>query len=118
MSLQQVLPKIFYEEIETGLAFFVDAMGFRLSYSDDTLYIVTRDEITLLLVANAEYAQKDRPEIRIATDDIHAIYEEIKTRSPHILHPNGNTVVHKPWGLLEFAVLDPTTVCVIFQQEA
>lgn len=116
MALNQILPKVFYSDINVGLKFFIDGMGFKLGYHDDSLYIVTRDEITFLLVHNDEYAKKDRPEIRIATDDIEAIYKEIKTRAPEILHPNSSVVSHKPWGLKEFATLDPTTVCIIFQQ--
>jgi len=116
MALQQILPKVFYSEIQADLKFFIEDMGFTLGYHDQTLYIVSRDNITFLLVESHEYAIKDRPEIRIATDDIYAIYEEIKNRAPHILHPNSSTVTIKPWGLREFAVLDPTTVCIIFQQ--
>lgn len=116
MALKQILPKVFYTDINVGLKFFVEGMAFSLEYNDDSLYIVKRDEIALLLVHNAEFATADRPEIRIATDNIEAIYEEIKMRAPEILHPNSSYISHKPWGLKEFATLDPTTVCVIFQQ--
>lgn len=116
MSLLAVLPKIFYADIRTGLAFFVDGLGFELGYHDETLYIVSRDKITLLLMINEELGNADRPEIRIDTDDIEAIYGEIKARNPALLHPNLNYIKQQPWGLKEFACLDPTTVCIIFQQ--
>ncbi|WP_090781005.1 hypothetical protein [Pedobacter sp. ok626] len=116
MALKQILPKVFYSDINVGLKFFIDGMGFTLGYHDDSLYIVNRDDITFLLVDSKEFAEGDRPEIRIATDDIEAIYQEIKDRAPEILHPNSKVVSHKPWGLKEFATLDPTTVCIIFQQ--
>lgn len=116
MALKQILPKVFYSDIHVGLKFFVDGMGFTLGYHDDSLYIVSRDDTTFLLVHSTEFAVGDRPEIRIATDDIEAIYQEIKDRAPEILHPNSSTVCPKPWGLKEFATLDPTTVCIIFQQ--
>lgn len=116
MALNQILPKIFYTDINVGLKFFIEGMGFTLGYHDDALYIVKRDEITFLLVENEEYAKRDRPEIRIATDNIEAIYLDIHTRAPEILHPNSSFVRAKPWGLKEFATLDPTTVCIIFQQ--
>lgn len=116
MALKQILPKVFYSDIQVGLKFFVDGMGFALGYHDDSLYIVNRDDITFLLVHTREFAEGDRPEIRIATDDIDAIYREIKDRAPEILHPNSRIIQAKPWGLKEFATLDPTTVCIIFQQ--
>ncbi len=58
-------------------------------------------------------AGQDRPEFRIATDDIDACHDEILARAPHALHPNGRVVTDKPWGLREFALRDPSGVCVI-----
>ncbi|HJT73182.1 MAG TPA: VOC family protein [Chitinophaga sp.] len=116
MALTKLIPKIFYSDIAVGLKFFIEGLGFELTYNDDSLYIVKRDQILLLLVIDEEPGKTDRPEIRIETDDIQAIYQEIKTNHPEILHPNLNHIKNQPWGLREFAVLDPTTVCVIFQQ--
>jgi hypothetical protein len=116
MSLTAVLPKIFYADIQPALDFFIDGLGFELGYHDEDLYIVKRDNVTLLLSVDEALAKLDRPEIRIATDDIDLIYAEIKARRPDILHPNLNYVKQQPWGLREFALLDPTTVCIIFQQ--
>jgi hypothetical protein len=48
--------------------------------------------------------------------DIAAIYEEVKARAPDVLHPNSKTIQRKPWGAQEFAVLDASTVCVVFRQ--
>jgi catechol 2,3-dioxygenase-like lactoylglutathione lyase family enzyme len=117
MGLIAVLPKIFYADIQQALDFFIDGLGFELGYHDDVLYIVNRDNATFQLMVEPELATKDsRPEIRIATDDIEAIYADIKGRRPAILHPNLNYIKTQPWGLKEFAVLDPTTVCIVFQQ--
>lgn len=116
MPLLQILPEIFYKDISTGLDFFIDGLGFKLTYNDDRLYIVKRDEITILLSISPEAADGERPQIRIQTDNIEEMYEEVRQRNPAILHPNLNRIKDQPWGLKEFAVLDPTTVCVIFQQ--
>lgn len=117
MTLIAVLPKIFYADMQQALDFFIDGLGFELGYHDDVLYIVNRDNATLQLMVEPELATKDsRPEIRIETDDIEAVYADIKARRPAILHPNLNYIKSQPWGLKEFAVLDPTTVCIIFQQ--
>ncbi len=48
-------------------------------------------------------------------DDIKTFYQHCQTLG--VVHPN--TVLEiKPWGRLEFAVLDPGGVCVYFWQEA
>jgi hypothetical protein len=44
------------------------------------------------------------------------MYAEVSARAPEMLHPNVNRVQLRPWGAKEFAVLDATTVCVVFRQ--
>jgi catechol 2,3-dioxygenase-like lactoylglutathione lyase family enzyme len=118
MTLNAVIPNVFYEDVETGIAFFCDGLGFRnVHRSDDGDFcIVRRDATCFHLLKNIEVARQDRPEFRIATDDIDAYHREIVERAPHVLHPNGRRVTDKPWGLREFALLDPTHVCVIVEQ--
>jgi catechol 2,3-dioxygenase-like lactoylglutathione lyase family enzyme len=118
MTLNAVIPNVFYEDIEVGIAFFCDALGFRNVHraEDGDFCIVRRDATCFHLVKNVEVARQDRPEFRIATDDIDAYHREIVERAPHALHPNGRGVTDKPWGLREFALLDPTNVCVIVEQ--
>lgn len=112
----RLIPKVFYDTLEEGLDLFVNCLGFETRYRDEDLAVVERDGAKAYVVASPEYAAKDRPEIAIETDNIHELYDEIKARRPGMLHPNGNTIQKKPWGALEFAVLDKTTVCVIFRQ--
>ncbi len=118
MKLTKVIPKIFYADKSVGLDLFCEGLGFEIKYESDEkdLYIIDRDGVTIQLVENAEWAAKDRPEIRIETDDIDALYAEVKARASRLLHPNGKKVKTQPWGLREFALLDATTVCVIIQQ--
>jgi hypothetical protein len=96
------VPNIFYEHLADGLELFVASLGFSV----------------LHLVESAEFAAKDRPQIAIETDTIDDIFQEVSTRSPHLLHPNAHRVELKPWGFREFAVRDKTNVCVVFRQPA
>lgn len=116
MSLVKVIPKIFYADIKEGLNLLVEGLGFKVTYQDDYLKIIERDGVTLQLVADEEYAKKDRPEIRIVTDDIQALYNEVKEKNTGLLHPNLNVIKRQPWGLTEFALRDASDVCVIIQQ--
>lgn len=114
--IERVISKIFYNTLNEGLDLFVDCLGFQVRYRDEDLAVVERDGAKIYVVASPELAAKDRPELAIETDSIHEWYEDIKTRRPEMLHPNGRTIQEKPWGPLEFAVLDRTSVCVIFRQ--
>jgi len=116
VMMLRLIPKIFYDTLEEGLDLFVNCLGFQVRYRDEDLAVVDRDGVKAYIVASPEFAAKDRPEISIETDTIHDLYNEIKAKRPDMLHPNGNTVQKKPWGALEFAVLDKTTVCVVFRQ--
>jgi len=113
---KNLIPKIFYERLQDGLDFFVDGLGFAVLYQDPTMAVVARDGAKAYLVENPEWAAKDRPELSVETDDVDAIYKEMSTRVPHLLHPNCNTVALRPWGSREFAMLDKTTVCVNFRE--
>lgn len=114
--LLRLIPKVFYADLQVGLDLFVRGLGFQIHHQDDTITVLGRDETKVYLMENAALAALDRPELAIETDDIAAIYAEIAARAPELLHPNLKTVQLRPWGAKEFAVLDSTTVCVVFRQ--
>lgn len=114
--MTRLIPKIFYNHLSEGLDLFVAGLGFKVLYQDDTLAVVERDVAKAYIVQSPEWAAKDRPEIAIETDSIAELFAEISSRCPALLHPNCNVVARRPWGALEFAVLDPTHVCVVFRQ--
>lgn len=122
MALTKLIPNIFYADLAVGRALFERGLGFALGYEElggtQPFCILRKDAVEVHLVQNAALAALDRPELRLETDDIHALFAEVQRTAPHLLHPNGNRVARKPWGLLEFALLDASQVCVIVQQPA
>ena len=114
--MTRLIPNIFFGSLSDGLDLFVTCLGFKVLHQDKTLAVVVRDGAKAHLVESAEFAAKDRPEIKIETDTIDELYREISSKTPQMLHPNSKTVAKKPWGAREFAVLDKTGVCVVFQQ--
>ena len=111
-----LIPKIFYDRLQQGLDFFVGALGFEVLYQDAALAVIARDGAKAYLVESPEFAARDRPELGVDTDDIDAVYRELSARAPERLHPNLSRVTARPWGAREFAMLDPTTVCVVFRE--
>lgn len=112
----RLIPKVFFNHLSEGLDLFVACLGFKVLHQDESLAIVARDEAKAYIVESAEYATKDRPEIAIETDSIEALYAEIASKRPEMLHPNSKVVEKKPWGAKEFAVRDKTDVCIVFRQ--
>lgn len=119
-TLKKLIPNVFYTDMRNGLDLFVETLGFTVVYSDPAdkpaFCIVKRDEITVHLVEDAVFAAKDRPEIRLETDDIGDFYEEVKTRRSSLFHPNLAQVKQQSWGSKEFALQDKEGTCIIIQQ--
>lgn len=111
-----LIPKVFYTDLKVGLDLFVRGVGCEVDYQDDNITVLSRDSIKVYLMQNAELAAQDRPELAIETDDIAAMHAEVLARAPDLLHPNCREVSLRPWGAREFALLDATTVCVVFRQ--
>ena len=88
---KNLIPKIFYDNLQDGLSFFVDGLGFEVLYQDADMAVIARDGAKAYIVQSPEYAAKDRPELGIDTDDVDEIFKEMSARSPHLLHPNSRT---------------------------
>lgn len=120
MIFTKLIPNIFYSDAQVGLELFVDCLGFKVVYSDlegeQPFYIIKWDNLVIHLVQSNEFAIKDRPEIRLETDDIEAAYAMVLERNAGLLHPNSKAIKLQPWGLKEFALRDASDVCVIIQQ--
>jgi len=120
MKFNTLVPNIFYSDINTGLKLFVNCLGFDIAYdelkSERPFCIIKKDTLKIHLVQDHDFAIKDRPEIRIETDDIDAVYQLVNKNAPELLHPNSNKVSSRPWGSKEFALRDESDVCVIIVQ--
>lgn len=120
MKFTKLIPNIFYENIQDGLALFVDCLEFSSGYQDlngdKPSCIVEKDSLALFLFQDKEFALKDRPEMRLQTENIEEVYTKVSATHPQFLHPNLKSVTVRPWGAKEFALRDHTGVCVIIQQ--
>jgi hypothetical protein len=120
MKFTRLVPSIFYEDINVGLDLFINCLGFTMGYNGfaerEPCCVVDCDGLSVFLFQNKEYADKDRPEIRIHTPDIYEVYNKVSPTHPHLLRPNLNKVTLRPWGALEFAMADASGVGVRVQQ--
>ncbi|WP_343305786.1 hypothetical protein AAHN97_01345 [Chitinophaga niabensis] len=120
MKFTRLVPNVFYTDIQVGLKLFVECLEFRIGYdelnSDNPFCVIEKDELRVNLFQNKEYAEKDRPEIRLVTNNIEEVYEKVASTHPELLHPNLNKVTLRPWGAKEFALRDESDVCIIIQQ--
>ena len=116
--LSSLIPKVFYDDLRVGLDLFVDGIGMEVLHRSDDFVVAGRDACKVYLVQDAEYAAKDRPELAIETDAIDEVFADITARRPDLLHPTyppGGGIIRRDYGAREFALLDSTTVCVVFR---
>jgi hypothetical protein len=120
MKFTKLVPNVFYTDIKVGLRLFIDCLEFSIGHdelnSDQPFCAIGKDGLSMLLFQNKEYAEKDRPEFRLVTDDIEAVYKKVASTHPEFLHPNLNKITLRPWGAKEFALKDESNVCIIIQQ--
>lgn len=95
--LTTLIPKIIYSDIAVGLDLFVDGIGMQVRHRDESLIVAGRDQTKVFLLEDAELA-------------------DISARRPDLLHPNLDQITRQPWGPRELALLDATTVCIIFRE--
>lgn len=111
-----VTPLVPASDLETAIAFYRDTLGFELRYRDAepaTFAIVGRDDAVLNLIHSDDRQLAEWTSLRIKVDDIDGLYQQY--RAQDIIHPNGS-LADKPWGQREFAVIDPSGVCITFHQ--
>ena len=106
---------MFYTDIKTGLNLFVECLEFKIVYDDiasteEPFCVIERDSLKVVMIQNEEFAIKDRPELRLETDNILEVYTHVKNNFPKLLHPNSLEIKEKPWGAKEFALLDDSGV--------
>lgn len=120
MKFTKLIPNLFYEDIHVGLKLFVDCLEFNMVYddlkADRPFCALAKDKLRIHLIQDEEYAVKDRPELRLETTNIDAVYKQVKNKFPELLHPHADVISSKPWGAKEFALKDESEMCVIIQQ--
>lgn len=120
MTFTKLVPNIFYTDINVGLRLFVDCLEFKIGYDDlasaNPFCAIEKDGLGVLLFQDAVFAAKDRPELRLVTNDIEEVYRKVAATHPQLLHPNLKQVTLRPWGAKEFALKDESDVCIIVQQ--
>lgn len=120
MKFTRLIPNIFYEDINVGLDLFINCLEFTMGYNGlnepKPCCVLDKESLSVFLFQNKEYADKDRPEIRLHTDNIEEVYAKVSITHPQLLHPNLSKITLRPWGAKEFALADSSGVGVIIQQ--
>lgn len=119
MTFEKLVPNIFYVDINDGLKFFVDCLGFTIGHDEiktsQPFCVLEKDGLRINLFENAALAKEHNPEFRLVTKNIEEVYEKVSRSHPGFLHPNLKEITLRPWGAKEFALTD-NQLGVVIQQ--
>ena len=113
-----IIPKLPMRNKTITKAYYIDKLGFSLVGSDDFDFylMVEKDglEIHFFEFKDLDIKENDG-QIYLRTNDITRLYQHFLSNNVEI-HPNG-PLSQKPWGQMEFALLDPDHNLLTFGQE-
>ncbi len=115
-TMISISPMIPADGVEAGIALYRDKLGFALAYRDAepaSFATLTRDAIQFHLYDSADRPLAEATSLRIKVAQIDQLHEACAQHG--IVHPNGKLET-KPWGSREFAIIDPSGVCITFTQ--
>ena len=115
--LTDISPKLPMRNKNITREFYLDKLGFREfgSTDYDEYLMVEKDQIQIHFFKFKELNPKENyGQVYIRTDHIENFYQFLLENNTPI-HPNGQLET-KPWGQIEFSVLDPDTNLLTFGQ--
>ncbi|MGB5665877.1 MAG: glyoxalase superfamily protein [Maribacter sp.] len=109
--LHQIHPVLPVKDVVEALDFYVNRLGFKIAFADDskkpTYAGILRDDIEIHLQWHdpAEWeVSVDRPQLRIVTQNIEALYDEYADKEVFHAH---TLLRETAWGTREFGFYDP-----------
>lgn len=111
-----ITPLVPANDVDAAIAFYTQELGFVEMWragEPATEAGVLRDAASVIFFECKDPAIAQMTSFRIRVHGIEAFYE--RCTAARIVHPNGALSL-KPWGTNEFAILDPSGVCITFWQ--
>lgn len=95
------------KDVEKSVKFYVDKLGF----SDNGHGGVIRGDVEILFYQTNDQKLADWTSFRIHVNGVEVLYEAYQKVG--VIHTNGKLAM-KPWGNLEFSIIDLDGVCITF----
>lgn len=117
MVFKSIVPKLPMRNKAITKQFYITQLGFEdIGIADFEGYLLLqKDNVEIHFFEFPELDPKDNyGQVYIRTDDVERLYKSILDTKGSI-HPNGHLQI-KPWGQMEFAMLDPDNNLLTFGQ--
>ena len=121
MKMRSAIPALPVSNMEEGVRFYRDILGFTISHQDTGYAVISRDQVQVHLWGATDESWRTRKDgdpiesgaetflagthsCRIEVEGVDEIHQELEPKQ--VMHPNA-PLESKPWGTREFGVLDP-----------
>jgi hypothetical protein len=104
-------------DVDETAEYYMRELGFQLLWRDGApteMAALKRGSVEVLLYRNDDESVAQQTSIRILVGRVDLLYEEFRTKGVK-LHERGALRV-SAWGTREFAVIDPSGVCITFYE--
>ncbi|HZF66837.1 MAG TPA: hypothetical protein VEZ47_02245 [Gemmatirosa sp.] len=99
------------DDLDRGVRFFTEELGFALTWRADGMAGVRRGQVEFHLVRNGDLAWAANASASIGVDDLTALHAEYRTTSAQV-----GALELKSWGRREFHMILPSGVCLQFYE--
>lgn len=114
-ALNSVVPVLASLDITKTIQFYCSVFGFTKIYEEPAVYgIVQRDTVQIHFWACSEKHIAENTACRVNVKEIDALYAEFEPKG--VIHPNA-PLQEKPWGTLEFGIVDEDGNLITFFEE-
>lgn len=107
-------------DMQVAHAFYAQKLGFVASYQDDSMVILQRSGVEIILQNSDDPHTASQTSFRIQVSDVNALYAEYHAQGIAPFEQNDGAGLGKvqsmPWGTREFAVRDLAGVCITFYE--
>jgi catechol 2,3-dioxygenase-like lactoylglutathione lyase family enzyme len=110
-QVRKIMPELPLDDVAAGVTHYRDVLGFRVNYAQDNLGVMDRDKARVLLIARTP-AHQGIGSACLYVENADAVYEELRSKGANVQ----GEPISRPWGLREFAVLDPEGNRLTFAQ--
>jgi uncharacterized glyoxalase superfamily protein PhnB len=110
-QLRKIMPELPLDDVTAGVAHYRDVLGFTVNYAQDNLGVMDRDKARVLLIARTP-RHHGIGSACVYVEDADALYQELRSKGANVQ----SEPISRPWGLREFAVLDPEGNRLTFAQ--
>ena len=105
------MPELPLDDVPAGVAYYRDVLGFKVNYAQHDIGVMDRDDVRILLIARTR-AHRGAGSCYVYVSDADALHAELTGKGAEVQ----GEPVSRPWGLREFAVLDPEHNRITFGQ--